>query len=426
MSTSEAKAKKFHLVTTTEGCATNLLENATYRENLKLSGMTNSTVPDEADIILINTCGYTTEREEYSTSVIEKYQKAYPDKKIIVGGCLTKINPEKINTVYQGPTFLPGDIKKINDILEINPKQENIINFANSFDSEDFGHLSPTHILALKFRPLYFRFEQILKRRFQPLHNIMKTAIVNNDFFSITVSQGCLGKCTFCAIKTAKGEVKSRPISDILDDFKKGLRLGHKNFWLAGDDIGCYGYDLGIDFSDLLSRILKIEEDFNLVINYFEPYWFVRLYDNIKIHLQDKRILNINFPIQSGSFPIVRRMGREYDPKIVLDRINEIKKLNPHLVIKTNIIVGFPGERFIDFLKSLKSVFSFDAILAISYTSRPGTGAEKYKNHSSAFTKKYRMILINLAILSRHTIVALQSILNRKNHSSLTGNRSLS
>lgn len=419
MTLEKSAAKKFHLVTTTEGCATNLLENATYRENLKLSGMENSLTPDVADVILINTCGYTSERESHSAEIISRYQLMYPDKQVIVGGCLTKINPEKIKSIYQGPTFLPGDVKKINDILGISPGAGGIVEFANSFDSQDFGYLSPIHILTLKLRPIYYRIEKFFNRRFQPLHNIMKTAIVNNDFFSITVSQGCLGKCTFCAIKSAKGEVKSRPVTDILDDLKKGLALGHKNFWLAGDDIGCYGYDLGLDFSDLLSRILRLEEDFNLVINYFEPYWFVRLFPQMKELLKDKRILNINFPIQSGSFPIVRKMGREYDPKIVLAHIAEIKQVNPHLVIKTNIIVGFPGEELFDFWQSLVSVFSFDAILALSFTTRPGTGAAKYKNHHSGFTKKWRMLAINCAIFLRHATVFIQSVLKKKNHVAL-------
>jgi threonylcarbamoyladenosine tRNA methylthiotransferase CDKAL1 len=411
----ETKEKSFHLITTTEGCATNLLENATYRENMKLSGMKNTSDPSEADVLVINTCGYTTEREIYSTNMIEKYSKEYPNKKIVVGGCLTKINPEKISTVYNGPTFLPGDVKQLNEILGISPDQE-IVSHANFFDSQDFTYLSPTHLLALKMRPYYYRFEELFSgKKLQPLHNVLKTAIVNNDFFSVTVSQGCLGKCTFCAIKTAKGEVKSRGISDIINDFKKGLSLGHKNFWLVGDDIGCYGYDLGLDFSDLLERILKIDADFNLVINYFEPYWFVRLFDKMKHQLKDKRILNINFPLQSGSFRIVRNMGREYDPKLVLEKIKVIKKENPELVIKTNIIVGFPGEKWMDFFRSMKSIFAFDAVLAISFTSRPGTGAAKYKNHLSERMKKLRMMMMNTAVFIRHTQVLLGSLLQKEN-----------
>ena len=125
--------------------------------------------------------------------------------------------------------------------------------------------------------------------------------------------------------------------------------------------------------------------------------------------LTDRRILNINFPIQSGSFRIVKRMGREYDPRILMERISRIKKANPHLVMKTNIIVGFPGENFSDFVGSLKSVFGFDAILAIPYTPRPGTGAMKYKDHVPRIIQKTRMLIIQSLVFSRHCYIALSS-----------------
>lgn len=177
-----------------------------------------------------------------------------------------------------------------------------------------------------------------------------------------------------------------------------------------GDDIGCYGHDLGIDFANLLQRILALPDDFELVINYFEPMFFVKLFDQMEPLLKDKRILNINFPLQSGSFRIVRRMGREYDPEIVMDRIKRIKLANPDLVVKTNIIVGFPGERFKDYLASLKTIFGFDAILPIKYTPRPGTGAMKYKDHVSEPVQEIRVKFMKLVVFFRHTYVALWSI----------------
>ncbi len=401
--------RKFHILTTTEGCATNLLENATYRENLKLSGMTNTTDAQEADVLIVNTCGYTTEREEYTSNVIKELNEKFPGKEIVVGGCLPKINPQKLKEVHTGPVFNPGDVAELNKILKLERDSDSITE-SHFFDVQDFDDLSPSHRLTLKARPIYFKVENLFKRKFQPLHNILKTTIVNNEYYSITVSQGCLGKCTFCAIKTAKGEVRSKPISDIISQFKEGLQKGHKKFWLVGDDIGCYGYDLGIDFADLLERILGIKEDFELVINYFEPMWFVKLFDRMEPLLCDKRILNINFPLQSGSFGVVRKMGREYDPQIVLDRIKRIKKKNPSLVMKTNIIVGFPGETSSDFYKSVRSALAFDAILAIPYTARPGTGAMKYKNHLNRKTIKGRMMIMNSILLIRHGFVALNSI----------------
>lgn len=406
--------KKFHIVTTTEGCATNLLENATYRENLKLAGMENTQAAENADVIIVNTCGYTTERENYSTHMIQKLKEKYPGKEIIVGGCLPKINEQRLKTVYDGPVFSPGDLNQLNKILEINPVQSDEGSSSNFFDDQDFEYVSPMHKVALGARPFYFKAENFVGFKFQPLHNILKTTVINNEYYSIVVSQGCTGKCTFCAIKAAKGEVKSRPLEVILREFRKGLEHGHKKFWLIGDDIGCYGHDIGTDFAVLLKSILALKEDFELVINYFEPMWFIKLFDRMEPLLKDPRILNINFPIQSGSFRIVRRMGREYDPRVVAQRIELLKKANSELVIKTNIIVGFPGEKWEDFWASLKSVFYYDAILAIKYTARPGTGAMKYKDHVPESTQKFRMKIINLAIFVRHSFVALRSLLHGK------------
>lgn len=402
--------RKFHILTTTEGCATNLLENATYRENLQMSGLDNCRNVEEADLIIVNTCGYTTERENYTADTIKSLKEKFPDKEIVVGGCLPKINGARLKEVHEGATFNPGDLNQLNKILKIETSSDHVFSEANFFDEQDFDDLSRIHQFTLAARPYYFRMENWLNRQFQPLHNIIKTTVVNNEYYSVVVSQGCTGKCTFCAIKAAKGEVKSKPISDVLADFKKGLERGHRKFWLVGDDIGCYGYDLGIDFVDLLGRILALPDDFELVINYFEPMWFVKLFDRMEPLLNDRRILNINFPIQSGSFRIVRRMGREYDPKIVMDRISRLKKSNPDLVIKTNVIVGFPGESFGDFYESMKSMIHFDAILPIAYTARPGTGAMKYKDHVSEPVLELRMVIIRTIVFLRHAYVSLWSL----------------
>ena len=407
------EARKFHIVTTTEGCATNLLENATYREHLHASGLVNCKSADEAEVIIVNTCGYTTERENYTQTVIQNLKEKFPDKEIIVGGCLPKINASKLATVHLGATFAPGDLNGLSSILDLKKEADSsTVANANFFDEQDFDDLSNTHQVALKLRPYYFKVENLLKHKFQPLHNVLETSIVNNEYFSIVVSQGCTGKCTFCAIKAAKGEVKSRPIEVILSEFRRGLSIGHKKFWLVGDDIGCYGYDIGLDFADLLEQILALPDDFELVINYFEPMWFVKLFDRMEHLLNDRRILNINFPIQSGSFRIVRRMGREYDPAIVMERISRIKKSNPDLVIKTNIIVGFPGERFKDFWASIKTIKGFDAVLPIKYTPRPGTGAMKYRDPVAEPIQEMRVKLMKVVVFLRHTWVALRSLFN--------------
>jgi tRNA A37 methylthiotransferase MiaB len=103
--------KKYHLVTTTEGCATNLVENASYGNFLETNGMARTSDPSEADVIIVNTCAYTTDQENRSVNVIEEFKKRYPSQEVIVGGCLTKIAPKRIEELEIMSSFTPGDIK---------------------------------------------------------------------------------------------------------------------------------------------------------------------------------------------------------------------------------------------------------------------------------------------------------------------------
>lgn len=407
--------QKIYLVTTTEGCATNLMENATYRKTLKLSDVETVQSAEDAGVIVINTCAFTTEQEEKSLSLIQQYQNQFPEKKIIVGGCLTKINSNKLSKIYAGETFSPGNVEQFKKSLQIvnNITIDDVE--SHFFDINDFVSLNWKHRVALFARPIFYKFENILNKKFQPLHNVLKTSIINEEYYGVTVSQGCAGFCTFCSIKMAKGHIRSKPQVQVMHEIQTGLDLGKNKIWLLGDDIGCYGLDLNSDFCALLQEILTIPVNFELVINYFEPFFFLKQFEKIIPLLSDPRVLHINFPIQSGSSRIVKEMGREYDPNRVLQKIILLKNTNKEIVVKTNIIVGFPGETFWEFLMSVRSVFYFDAILALKFTARVGTRAYKMDHQISEKSKQVRVFLINIAILSRHTYVVLKSFINFRN-----------
>jgi len=412
--------KKFQVISTTEGCATNLLENSSYRAELENSGW-QSTKVEDAEVIILNTCGHTQEREDHTFKTLRSLKQKYPDKKLVVGGCLAKINPKGLQEFYEGKTFSPGNISELWTSLDEVP---NLIDMAQSegaeptnsnlFDSQDFQELTWVHRFVIKIRPSFFKLEKKLNISAQPLHNILETTVVNQDFFGVTVSQGCAGKCTFCAIKVAKGHVKSKPLEKIVNEFYTGIKLGHDKFWLLGDDIGCYGIDQGQTIVDLLGEITRIDFPFKLVINYLEPMFFTKHFSELKSLLSDPRIININIPIQSGSKKLVLEMGREYDPHIVLRQLKELKSLNPNLVIKNNIIVGFPGETLSDLWDSIKSLFYFDANLAIPFAKRPGTRAAKMDNQLSSFTKNARTKFMNIFILARHSYVFVNSFTKAK------------
>jgi len=388
--------KKYFVLSTTEGCATNLLENNAYRRQYQTEGMIAATNAEEADVILINTCGYSKEMEDRAVGIIKALQEAHPGKEIRLAGCLPKINPVKIRKDFSQ--------LEISHFPEIPFEQQ-----GNAFENEDFQTLSWKHRLVLIARPIFFKAEEVLGFRVQPLHNLMTSVIVNKEFYLITASTGCLGHCTFCAIKKAKGSLKSRPLPTLISEFQKGLSEGFKNFWLLGDDIGCWGQDINLSIVDLLSEFTKIDADFNLVINYMDPQFLVKYEAALDLLFKDSRIIGVNIPIQSGSNKILKSMSRVYQAQPVLEMISKFKSDNAGLAIKTNIIVGFPGETWADFFQSLKAVFGFDAILALKFTARPGTPAANYPLQISELSKSVRHIIINLVILVRHAWVAISS-----------------
>jgi threonylcarbamoyladenosine tRNA methylthiotransferase MtaB len=378
---------KFYIVTTTEGCATNLLENADWRTYYKSLGYKVSANLESADLIIINTCAYNQEMEDCASKHIRNLQARYPKKKFVVTGCYPKINPQRLSSIYQGK------------ILDRNASP---IPHANFFEAQDFKNLSSKHQVILKMRPVYSKIEIMLGRQFIPLHNIFESIIVNDKFYLITISQGCLGHCTYCSIKFSKGPLRSRPMEDIIDSFRTGLQKGYRKFWLLGDDIGCWGQDIGQDVSALLKLILAQKEKFDLVLNYFDPKYLVRYQNQMESAWADPRLTCVNIPLQSGCKKILKRMGRNYSPSEVFSVIEKIKKSNRAMAIKTNFMVGFPGETWSDFWQTITAVFFFDAAVAMKFTPRPNTAAEKFEGQISNLVKNLRFGIINVFIFLRH------------------------
>lgn len=389
-------SKKFFVISSTEGCATNLQENNSYRREYEQNGLIAAESVDQADVILINTCGYSQQMEDRSTEMIREYKNKYPSAEIVIAGCLPKINPKKMKTEFKNTP-----VRALPESLD----------FADQFDRNDFELLSDKHRLVVKLRPLYYRIENIFGIMLNPLHNIFKTVIVNEEFHLVTASTGCLGKCTFCAIKRAKGSLKSRPLPTIISDFENGLKKNKKLFWVLGDDIGCWGLDIKSNISELLSGITTLNADYKVVLNYFDPHYLKNNTESLVSLLSSKKIIGLNMPIQSGSQKILNDMHRNYDLPFVFETINKIKLHNNKIAIKTNIIVGFPGESWKDFFLSVFSIRHFDAILALKFTPRPQTPAASMINQVPEPIKQIRMLIMNTAITVRHFTVILGSIL---------------
>ena len=296
-----------------------------FREN----GRELVTDPENADTIVITTCGFDQAREDESKALVDRYLRKYDGaKEIIVSGCLTSIHPEALSPRL---TLIGNrELQRFDERFGATRKIETVAGSALSAEyiSKDYGFI---------------------------------------DAYYVQICQGCVSHCSYCAIKRAKGHVESKPIEDVIDEVERGRRLGFERFMLLGDDCGSYGADLGVDLAQLLNRLAAL--DVRILVNYVEPGRFLSLYPRIDPAALE-RMDFVNVPLQATSPRVIGLMNRRYDPERVIETVRELKDRFPALYVETHVIFGFPGETRDEFRATLALAEVFDAVIYFCYTDR--------------------------------------------------------
>jgi MiaB/RimO family radical SAM methylthiotransferase len=294
---------------------------------------------EDADIIIFNSCGYCGERINESKEIMEKViVKKKNDCSVILTGCLDKIDPE-----------IKRDFRcfKVIDILDL-PKYFGI--------ESNFDDLNISNCL------------------------IDNLETMNKSVYNIVTSKGCLGNCSYCAIKKARGSIKSKPISDIISEFEIGIDHGFRKFILWGDDIGAYGLDIGSSYIKLLKTIINnipSKIDFHIFLHRLNPQWIIRSMEDVCEILASNKIKMIYSPIQSGSDRILKLMNRNYTLEDITGSFRGIKRALPGLLLKTDIMVGFPTEEDKDIEATIRMIkdIKFDEIVVFKYSGVKNTPA---------------------------------------------------
>lgn len=404
--------KRVCFVSTAMKCSSSLLENAMYSKAVMARGLECTENPDTADILVINSCGYSSDAENRSFQALQEYQNKYPNKEIIFGGCLTKINPENLSTLFKGKTFAPGELGHLLKHMNLPFDASDSVQVAGAQLNSDSAHELPWYFkLFSQLKKFFFFLESHLGVHFQPLHNALTAATIDETFYVISAGNGCLGTCTYCAIRKARGKVKSTPLNEILSAFRLGLSMNKKKFWLNADDLGCWGQDLGLTVVDLIAAISGLDGNFEVVLTYFSPEWLLQYFDRLAPFLKDPRFVASYIPIHSGSDRVLKNMGRRYDAKTLLNAISQIRAGNPNMAIKTNFILAFPGETISDLLLSCLAIFHFDFIVTNIFSPRPGTPAASLPGEKGREYSLTTNSLFQLLVLGRHGWIALKSIL---------------
>lgn len=300
------------------GCAKNQTDGEQLAGYLINKGFEFTLNAEEADFIIINSCGFIESAKKESINSVYEIKASYPNAKIILAGCLAERYSKMLfdSMPELDGVFGNGDISKIADFMQQVQKERTVQTF------EQKG-------VCCGKRPVLFNFPG--------------TAFVK-------ITEGCSNHCSFCAIPLIRGELRSRPKNQIIDEIKELVADGVYEINLIGQDLAAYEVDSKNEeqknlsgLAILLKEISEIEGDFIVRPLYIHPDHFNL--DILDVMSLDKRFVPyFDIPFQSGDDQIIKAMNRVGSASIYEKLVKNIREKLPDAVIRTTFLTGFPGE----------------------------------------------------------------------------------
>jgi len=355
------------------GCGSRGLDAQRFRNYFMKNNHKIINTPKKADIIIFVTCGYMNSVSNFCFNMIKKFQKY--DVELIVAGCLPAIQSKKLSQIFKGKIIVTEDLnnnpEKIDKLFLENKIKFDDIEDPNTVGIWDVNQENPLEKLKEIFISPYLKSNTIgimalLIGRFFPkfMEQIFgeKSGLIyyfnllNQPVYLIRASWGCTGNCSYCGIKKAIGAHVSKPLEQCINEFKKGLKAGYKNFDISSQDIGQYGLDIGSSFPELLDKITDIEGDYKIVVSGLNPVWLVKYIDSLEKIIKKGNIRLISCPFQSGSSRVLKLMKRYSNIEKMKESYLRLKKSSKDLRIFPQVILGFPTETDEDVEKTLEFI----------------------------------------------------------------------
>ena len=322
------------------GCAKNLVDSEILLGGLNKSEINITENPEDADTIIVNTCGFLDiAREESVDTILQAAQLKETGKpsELVVMGCLSERFPDE----------LKNEVPEIDRIFGSNDHRQ-IVSFLTGKD-------------YAKDDPLFFR-----------------SLMTPNHYAYIKIAEGCDNGCSFCSIPIMRGLQKSRTIPSIMEEAIRLSNNGTKELLVIAQDSTSYGWDLDkkVYLSDLLKELNTIEKIDWIRVHYAHPaHLSQRIIDSIAN--SDKVCNYLDMPVQHASDKILKSMKRGLNQKGIRDRIDRLRDANPGIALRTTLIVGYPGETEEDYKELYQFVeeMKFDRLGVFTYSEEEGTTA---------------------------------------------------
>lgn len=353
------------------GCSKNLIDCENMSTQLKQAGYDVINDVPESDIVVINTCGFIeSAKKEAIDAILEVADFKVPNgnvKKIIVSGCLSQRYPEDILKELPEVDAVLGTAH-YGDIVDV------VAKLSSEFDVESEKINLTTGVGGYK-------------------HLVKERELSTEAYAWIKIGEGCLHRCAFCAIPLIRGTFVSRPMEDIIEEAKIIASRGVKEIVLAAQDTTNYGIELYKErcLTKLLQKLSEIDgiELIRVMYGYMDgitPDLIEEMAKNPKVaHYLD-------IPIQHGCNKILKAMYRRDTTELITSRLEMIRKAMPDCIIRTTVMVGFPGETEEDFqeLKDNLKKWKFDRLGCFIFSPEEGTKAYDMPDQIDEETKQRR------------------------------------
>ena len=359
------------------GCSKNLIDTECLIGKFKNNRFHIVNEEEKADILVINTCGFIeSAKEEAIDTILEmaEYKKQRCQYVIVMGCLVQRYYEDLVKALPEVDLFIKiEDYDKLWDKIEDLLKR-GIVERENKRTSKKITEIPQMPMLTQ---------EQFLNR----------VVTTGENYAYIKIGEGCSNKCTYCAIPYIRGPFVSRKMEEILEEANMLAKKGIKELIVIAQDTTKYGVDIygKSKLAELLEKLSRIEGIQWIRFLYAYPEGITK--ELIDIVAKNDKIANyFDIPIQHISNKVLKRMNRRTSKEQIENLLKTIRKSIPDVVLRTSLIVGFPGETKEDFeeLKEFVKVAKFDKLGAFMYSKEDGTPAEKLPNQIHGNTKKAR------------------------------------
>ena len=394
----------------TFGCQMNEYDSAKMRDLLHSShGMEETSIPEEADFIIFNTCSIREKAQEKLFSELGRWRnrkREKPDFMIGVGGCVASQEGLAIYTraPFVDIVFGPQTLHRLPGLYDETRRTGKPAVDISFPEIEKFDRLpEPRADAAVAF---------------------------------ISIMEGCSKYCTFCVVPYTRGEEISRPLDDIIAEAYELAAQGVKEITLLGQNVNAYRgttYDDGVaDLAELIECIAALDGIRRIRYTTSHPLEFSDRLTDVYARVPEL-VSHLHLPVQSGSDRILALMKRGHTVLEYKSKIRKLRKVRPDISISSDFIVGFPGETDSDFQATLNLIaeIGFDQSFSFIYSKRPGTPAASYPDEIPQEKKKQRLQLLQSRInqqaqnISQSMTGSLQTVLvegtSRKDPRELAG-----